>query len=486
MVATLFLLGCVLAPGQTSDRAQWLLGPHLSRGQEVVYSGSFAEESNNKGVRFSSAYRLENRLLILEAGPRGSDVAVQTIVRSRALPGGKTGVASADSSSVRLETIKVDPQGRLTAPNGVTLSIPLDGPPSLECGGFVEVPRQRLGLNQSWELGESNRPAITWTLAGNELVGNVRCLKLAGVQQTDDWDEPRGDHAAWRRRDTVWVDPALGIAFRVERIIEWRDAAHREPTRKTVLRYDRETVLQYPRQLFEDRRNEVIQARGFRDTLTPLASNPVKHTAQLDTLLSKIAYHLEREPPTPYRESILQIKRQAEAARRGETPPSPPSDRVTVPVSVARVGQAAPDFAAPNLLTRESARLRRWQGQPVLLVFYSPASVVADDVLRFAQGVCVSYPQRVTVVGLALSSDAEQARKQCDELKLTFPILDGSGLKQTYDVEATPKLMVLDGTGVVRGAYTGWGDETADDAVLELKRWLPRATLPAPTTPGQW
>jgi peroxiredoxin len=482
MVATLFLWGCVLATGQTTERAQWLLGPRLSRGQEIVYSGSFSEESNNKGVRFSSAYRLENRLLILESGPRGADVAVQTVVRLRALPGGKTGVAAAgtgaESSSARLETVKVDPQGRLTALPGVTLAIPLDGPPSLECGAFVEVPRQRLGLNQSWEIGEDNRPVATWTLTGNELVGNVRCLKLAGVQQTDDWDEPRGDHAAWRRRDTVWVDPALGIAFRVERTIEWRDAAHREPTRKAVLRYDRETVLQYPRQLFEDRRSEVLQARSFKDTLTPLASDPLKHTTQLDTLLSKIAYHLERQPPTPYREAILQIKRQAEAARRGETPPAPPSEPATA-ITVATVGQTAPDFAAPNLLTKESARLRRWQGQPVLLVFYNATSVVAADVLRFAQGVSDSYGQRAKVVGLAMSSDAEQARKQCEQLKLTFPILDGSGLRQTYDVEATPKLMVVDGTGVLRGAYTGWGDETADDAVQELKRWLPRATLPA-------
>ena len=423
MVATLFMWGCVLATGQTTDRAQWLLGPRLSRGQEVFYSGSFAEESNNKGVHFSSSYRLESRLLVVDNGLRGAEVGVQTVVRLRALPGGKTGIGSAttaaDSSSVRLEMVKIDAQGRLTAAPGVSLAVPLEGPPTLECGAFVEVPRQRLGLNQSWEVGEDDRPVISWTLSGNELVGNVRCLKLSGVQQTDDWDEPRADHAAWRRRDTVWVDPALGIAFRVERIIEWRDAAHREPTRKSVLRFDRETVLQYPRQLFEDRRHEILQACGFRDTLAPLASNPAKHTAQLDTLLSKIAYHLEREPPTPYREAVLQIKRQAESARRGETPPA---EAVRAPV---------------------------------------------------------------TVVGLAIPPDAEQVRKQCADLKLTFPVLDGSGLRQTYDVEATPKLMLLDSTGVLRGAYTGWGDETADDVIAELKRWLPRATLPATMPPGQ-
>jgi peroxiredoxin len=478
--------GCVLATGQTTDRAQWLLGPRLSRGQEVFYSGSFAEESNNKGVHFSSSYRLESRLLVVDNGLRGAEVGVQTVVRLRALPGGKTGIGSAttaaDSSSVRLEMVKIDAQGRLTAAPGVSLAVPLEGPPTLECGAFVEVPRQRLGLNQSWEVGEDDRPVISWTLSGNELVGNVRCLKLSGVQQTDDWDEPRADHAAWRRRDTVWVDPALGIAFRVERIIEWRDAAHREPTRKSVLRFDRETVLQYPRQLFEDRRHEILQACGFRDTLAPLASNPAKHTAQLDTLLSKIAYHLEREPPTPYREAVLQIKRQAESARRGETPPA---EAVRAPVTVAKVGQAAPDFAAPNVLTRESARLRRWQGQPVLLVFYSPSSVVAPDVLRYVQGLADTYRSRVTVVGLAIPPDAEQVRKQCADLKLTFPVLDGSGLRQTYDVEATPKLMLLDSTGVLRGAYTGWGDETADDVIAELKRWLPRATLPATMPPGQ-
>jgi len=52
-------------------------------------------------------------------------------------------------------------------------------------------------------------------------------------------------------------------------------------------------------------------------------------------------------------------------------------------------------------------------------------------------------------------------RKQREELHLTYPLLNGLGLRKSYTVDATPKLMVLDAEGVVRGEYVGWCQETA-------------------------
>ena len=57
---------------------------------------------------------------------------------------------------------------------------------------------------------------------------------------------------------------------------------------------------------------------------------------------------------------------------------------------------------------------------------------------------------------------------------MTFPILSGTGLLISYAVDATPKLVLLDGGGTVRGNWTGWGQETADTITTELRRWLPR------------
>ena len=36
----------------------------------------------------------------------------------------------------------------------------------------------------------------------------------------------------------------------------------------------------------------------------------------------------------------------------------------------------------------------------------------------------------------------------------------------------TPKLVLLDAAGVVRGTYTGWGDHVPRDILAELQRWL--------------
>ena len=50
--------------------------------------------------------------------------------------------------------------------------------------------------------------------------------------------------------------------------------------------------------------------------------------------------------------------------------------------------------------------------------------------------------------------------KQRSKLQLKLPVLDGAGLKLSYGVEATPKFVVIDAKGMVKGSYVGWGPET--------------------------
>jgi peroxiredoxin len=139
---------------------------------------------------------------------------------------------------------------------------------------------------------------------------------------------------------------------------------------------------------------------------------------------------------------------------------------------VATVGQPAPDFLATELTGTGSARLRNWLGRPVLLVFYHPSSPTAAEVLRFAQKVATDRAGAVRVVGMSVSDDAALVRKQHGEMKMTFPVLSGGGLRHSYAIEDTPKFVLLDGAGVVRGAYLGWGHETAGEVLTELARWL--------------
>jgi hypothetical protein len=165
------------------------------------------------------------------------------------------------------------------------------------------------------------------------------------------------------------------------------------------------------------------------------------------------------------------VKRRAEAARRGEALPAPPPDS-SEQSGHAALGQRTPDFVVTNLLTRESVRLQKWLGRPIVMLFYIPDSRTAERALRYCQSLQDAHPDEVCVLAFAISDDVELVRKQHTQLGLSIPVLSGKGLRQNYEVEATPKLIVIDSAGLVRGSYVGWGPEAAPAVSEELKRCL--------------
>lgn len=497
MVATFWLLGCVLAPAQTPIRPmpvasapalrsnEWVLTPRLGRGQELVYRGTYTEEASGRGTQFQRGYRFETRYFVLETPPRGTDLAVLTSLHCReAPPANQGGRAESGVTSIRLERVQVDLQGKVSSNSGMSLAVPLDGAPTLEVGAFLEVPPGRGIVTQGWDVPDPGRPTIAWRLLGNDSFAGQTCLKLLGVQQSDDWERPRADRSAWRRQETVWLAPRTGLTLRVERIIEQREPARREVGQRAVLRYELESSLQYPPQLALDRRQEVLQAFSFRETAAPLLAEPIKFAKPLQQLQRRIGYHIESHPPTPFRDAVLLLRRQVDAAVRGEVVPVAHQAALTRPVPVAGVGDPAPEFVAGPITTKESARLSRWKGRPILLVFYNPASYTAADLLRFAQGIQAVHGKQVSVVGLSVSDDPRQVIQQRDQLRLDFPIYSGGGMRISYGVETTPKMVVIDPTGVVRGAYLGWGRETASEVLTELRRWLTVAPPPGGAKPA--
>jgi len=484
MVTTWCLLGCLVVPAQSPDRQPAsgradgrLLGPRLSVSQELVYRGSYDEESAGDRVRFSRSYRLENRVFVLDTPPMGTDVALLTVLRPRdsrvGLPAGVSGEPTI--ASARLEIVRVDLQGRVRSDAIANCLAPLDGPPTLECGAFVEVPGSR-ALDSGWTVAEPGRSPLSWRSAGNDMVNGTSCVKLVGEQQSENWDKPRADHGAWRRTETVWIAHRLGVAYRVERIVERREPALRDPTHKYVVRYELESSLQYPGQLSEERRQEITRARSFVEAVTPLLPTPAQYGPQLDALLNRINFHMEHFAPTPYRDAIQQVKRQIEAAKRGETPPVARDESSEHP-SVVTLGQQAPDFVASDMSSSGSTsqRLRNWLGKPVLLVFYSPASPTADEMLRFARDVHARFNGGVMVVGLSVSDDVRTVQRQRVQTGVDFPLLHGNGLRISYAVETTPKIVLVDATGIVRGSYVGWGRETASEVLADLRRWSQRS-----------
>ncbi|MFO0970031.1 MAG: hypothetical protein U0793_31145 [Gemmataceae bacterium] len=474
MITAACLITCAMATAQPSDRAEWLLAPNLQPGLELVYSGTCTDESLAPHVSFQRRYRLELNVLVLSDKGKETSVALLTALSLR--DGVKEGKAPRHDPgwSIRLDLARLDGQGALRAGKALLLT-PNDGPPTVETGCFVQFPLVRVTKNQTWEVVEDGRPARSWLVLGTEAEGGVTCLKLLGQQQSDDWDRPRADQVAWRRRDIVWLNPALGVAHKVERTIERRDPARREPTQRTVIKYALEgRPFKYPGKLFEDRVNEIGHARKFADEAAPLLKQPALYKDQIELLQRRITLSLESSAPTPYRKAIQQLQTRLDLARKGELPPETPVDDPRVAPKTVSVGARAPDVVVSQLGSDKTTRLHSLLGKPVLIFFYNPATETSRDVLRFAHAVSSKHPGAVNFLALAVTKDVDFACKQRAELGLPFPIHDGLGFHATFGVDATPRLILLDAEGAVRATHSGWGFSSPREILGELERCLPR------------
>jgi hypothetical protein len=463
-------MSCVLVAAQPGERSEWLLLPQLGRAQEFVYRGTYEEKAAGSDLDFERKYNLRGVAFVLDATPRGAEAAFLTVLRPRNGRGAR--VEEATPTSARLEVVRVDPQGRLTGEPGASLLAPLEGPPTIEIGAFVEVPRQAVGVGKSWLTDEDGRPPRKWSVSGTESINGTNCVKIVGVQKSDDWEQPRADRIAWWRQDTVWIAPRLGFAYKVERTIKRREPAHKQPFYQSLLTYELETRSEYPRQIYDDIRREVLQTRDFADAATPLLPTPGRYTEQIEALLARIKYHTDHHTIalSSYREPLLHLQRRLEAARRGETAPAGSLEHTEAPPSVTTMGKPVPEFLTSDFTSSEVGRLRRWKGKPLVMIFYAPTSALAENVLRLGEEISVSSKGEVGVLALAMSDDGDAVRKQRADLKVTMPVYDGRALRQTYDVKATPKVMVIDARGVLRGDWIGWGEETRGAVWQELRR----------------
>jgi hypothetical protein len=91
--------------------------------------------------------------------------------------------------------------------------------------------------------------------------------------------------------------------------------------------------------------------------------------------------------------------------------------------------------------------------------------------LRVAEALHRRYDGRAWVAALAVDG-ADAATRQREKLGLTVPVLDGSDLRETYEVETYPKFFVVDAKGLVAWRFDGFGDETGYLVKKELESLL--------------
>ncbi|MBX9584134.1 MAG: hypothetical protein K2X87_27870 [Gemmataceae bacterium] len=303
------LLVTLAAPGDAQ---------RLPKGTELTYTGTVTEAVDRPGQRYRRTHDLEVRVLVVDRRPGWADAAVLTLLRrtdeapdSHRLP---------SPPAVRLEMVRLPDDGpaHRLSPAGPLPPVPLDAFAPAEVGMF---------------------PAPgAWTPAGWGFVAAERCQELRFTDQSAGWDRPRPGETAWRRADAVWVSAGDGVARRVERTVAQRDGAGKPPAVLIETRYELRDQARLLGRTFDRYRREVELAHaGAAEAGQLLAAGRVA-PKQIDTRLARLAEYLdETDPGTPYREAVLAVRRQWEAARRGEvgptgtSPPAAPTGRASAP-----------------------------------------------------------------------------------------------------------------------------------------------------------
>ena len=459
-----FLALMLLAPAQP---------PALQKGDELVYTGTIDEAVDRPGTRFRRTHDLEVRVLALNA----SDVAVLTQLRRAA--DAVTGAAGAVSGAkaerapvaARLDLVRVRPAaaGRdvlLLSPTGTPLVLGPDTP-------LRALPGVPLDTFAPFEFGMF--PPRPGEPRGEETLNGAHCVKQITTTQSPDWDAPVGGRVAWQRTDTVWVSSRDQTVRRVHRSIRQRDGL--TPSVWIDVKYDLHSQNHRPGREFDRYHRDIEVAFGIAQEVAPSLADAVKIGPKpFEIRLRKLDEHLEEnDTGTPYREAVLAVRRQLDAARRGDSLPAAaltPLVAAAPATTVIAVGRAAPDFRAGSF------RLADHRGKPAVLVFFKPASETTDLPLAIADALEKRYRGRVTVVPLVVFGETAAGLKDRDRLKLGVPVYDGSAAGAAYGVDTFPRFVLTDAAGKVRWAFAGVGAETG----FLLREEVDTLLAPAGTT----
>jgi hypothetical protein len=328
---------------------------------------------------------------------------------------------------------------------------------------------------------DPKRPSETWQAQGTDFVTAERCTTLIMNEQHPNWAKPVGGHSAWHRAEAAWV-AVDGTARKVHRVIKHRDGLATEFAAWVEVKYTLKDQTRVIGRTFDRYRRDVETAFATAAEVAPFLPDAVKHGPKMfEKRIEKLDQYLtDSDTSSPYREAVQAVRRQLDAARRGETVAKAMPAGIA-PVVVAKrpewpeVGQVAPDFTAGAF------RLAEARGKPVVLVFFKPGSETTDLALAVANALNEKYGKRATVVPLVVWGEVAAGVKDRDRRKLTVPLFDGAQAEAAYGVESVPRFAVIDGSGVVRWTFAGVGAETGYSAREQLERLLPVIAPNAPS-----
>lgn len=454
--------------------------PAPQKGDELVFAGTVVEGVDRPGRRFHRKHDLEVRVLVLGVAAGVTDAAVLTQLRrgDDAVAGAVAPVAGAQvnkaPAAARLDLVRIrpSPAGRetfLLSPSGSPLVLDRDTP-------LRALPPPPLDTFAPFEFGVF--PARNGKPNGEEAINGERCAKLTYTRQSADWDKPVGGQTAWQQVETVWASGRDGTVRRVHRLIRHRDGIDPNPAAWVETRYEFQAQGRIADRAFDRYRREIEVGVTAAAEVAPYLADAVRHGPRpFERQLKKIDEYLEEnESGTPYREGVLAVRRQIDAARRGEVVAVPALPPLVSAVRGLEVGQAAPDFRAGSF------RFADHRGKPAVLVFFKPASETTDLALVVADALHARYAGKVTVVPLVVFGETTAGEKDRDRLKLKVSVYDGGAAGPAYGADSFPRFVVVDSGGKIRWLFAGVGAETGYTVCEELDKLAPSGTT-SPTPP---
>jgi hypothetical protein len=375
-------------------------------------------------------------------------------------------------TAVRLDLVRVDDRGHVKVLNPaarlpLTLNektptadrppLPPDGPSAVELGMFLPLPVTAVGVGDTWDTTDPNRPPVVWATAKQPAVWNGRRVAdVTGLQQTDGYDTPKAARHGWQRTEAVYVSPADGVVSFLTRTLVRREGADRIGSVKTTLELQptgRQVGVKY-----RDTRAEVEAAWVYAAELEQLRTDRAKADVVEAHRREVVRFTEQRPTGTGFRPAIEAVLKKYEANA------APPVTVRAVPptaVEPPKVGGPAPDFTADDVdRASNRVRLSAVRGKPAVVVFFKPGSETSEETLTVCEALHLTFADKVTVLPLALGGDLISASKQRAGLKYTVPVFDGTQAKEKYAVKSYPQFFVVNGTGEVRWAFdAGIGPE---------------------------
>lgn len=502
----LILSVCSLAVGAGEST---LPAARLMRGDALVFHGQVLEGSDRIGNRFRKTSDLTIQIFVLEATENYTDCVLTTSTRRRAdahiaaavhVVAGTDPTRGSDLPMIQTEFVRIDSRGRIVRLIPATESLPilleaqtpteplppltLDGPPLWESGMFVTLPPFAVHEGVKWDTpGSGNRPPLLWQAVRNTVWNGGRCLELTAEQRTPGWDRFGDIPTGWRRRDTLQVVPADGYACRVHRKIEQREG--KDILNWVEVTYELSPPTRYVGTRYGDVRQEAEAAFLYSVQLDALlARTPAVDPREFTARKLKIDRFLTENPiPTMFRAALEAVRRRYVAAEQGQLTPvalvSAPAPRV-----ILKPGQPVPDFIAPPIAGTGAVRLGASRGKPVVLVFFRPEQDLSTITLFLAETLHRQWGKQITVLPLSVAADIQAAYTLRERHRLTVPLVDGTAIRQQFQVDSYPRFLIVDAQGNLAYRFDGIGNETGYLLKRELERLLPPVPGTAKVTPS--